>query len=433
MRSSSNHTVFMTQRQSATTYSVAGSLARIADAEWLRSCEGVRRFAPTIGYLGEWRVLCEGGWTGARPPDLPDVDAQQPIGAQAFRPPSRAMETGERPPTNRFDSLASRNDNTSGQGLQESDGEHVALSKPSLSSRPTADLRPQRHTNSSDEHSRPPSSLGQNMMVEPDALTHEQRSERSDRSDRSPTSLASLAAFPAPPTHFPIPPVSTPTGHRAMPSLSAPPMSPGVASSPESSPRVPHAVPAGSRSTSINFPTLPRLSESPTQEEGSDKPDTSRKAEAPKELVTPAAYRPAPVEERIDEASRKDALRTNGTPEQPTVKPVQSTPTLDLSSSREFDYMQQISPSGRGTPPGGFTSPSLGSSTFRRGDYLGEKEMGMDRSSGPSSRSLDAIRNNKGMQRSDSANSNSSLVANMRTRYTHTVCRFYSIFLVRAS
>ena len=411
----------MTQRQSATTYSVAGCLARIADAEWLRSCEGVRRFAPTIGYLGEWRALCEGGWTGARPSDLPDVDVQQPIGAQTFRPPSRAMERGERPPANRFDSLASRNDNTNGQGLQELDQEHGALPKPSLSSRPTTDLRPQQHTNSSDEHSRPSSPLGHNLMVEPDALIPNQRSEDSERSERSPTSLASLAAFPAPPTHFPIPPVSTPTGHRAMPSLSAPPTSPGAASSPESSPRVAYAAPAGSRSTSINFPTLPRLSESPTQEEGAE-PATSSSREAPKELATSSAYRPAPVGEHIDETSRRDTPRINGAPEQPSVKPAHSTPTIDLSSSRELEYSQQTSPSGRGTPPGGFVSPSLGSSTFRRGDYLGEREMGMDKSSGPSSRSLDAIRNNKGMQRSDSANSNSSLVANMRTRYTHTVC-----------
>lgn len=56
------------------TCSVSSSLARIADAEWARCCERVRKSSSQIGGLGEWRSLCDGGWTGKVPDDLPDID-----------------------------------------------------------------------------------------------------------------------------------------------------------------------------------------------------------------------------------------------------------------------------------------------------------------------------------------------------------------------
>ena len=71
----SNHSLMVSQRNTAITYSVAACLSRVADAEWLRSTEDVRRFSPLVGPLGEWRTLCEAGWTGSLPGDLPDVNA----------------------------------------------------------------------------------------------------------------------------------------------------------------------------------------------------------------------------------------------------------------------------------------------------------------------------------------------------------------------
>jgi hypothetical protein len=68
------------------TFQVAATLSRVAEAQWLRTAEGLRRFSPLIGQLGEWKALCEGGWTGPVPGDLPDVD-------QMPDPPlSRAMQ-----------------------------------------------------------------------------------------------------------------------------------------------------------------------------------------------------------------------------------------------------------------------------------------------------------------------------------------------------
>jgi hypothetical protein len=64
------------------TFQVAATLSRVAEAEWLRTAEGIRRFSPLIGQLSEWKALCEGGWTGPVPGDLPDVD-QMPDPPQA--------------------------------------------------------------------------------------------------------------------------------------------------------------------------------------------------------------------------------------------------------------------------------------------------------------------------------------------------------------
>ncbi|KAL4064444.1 hypothetical protein V8B97DRAFT_332494 [Scleroderma yunnanense] len=72
-QSKHNHAVFVAQRHASTVFCVAGCLSRIADAEWVRTCESMRRFAPTIGPLGEWRALCEGAWTGPLPDDLPEA------------------------------------------------------------------------------------------------------------------------------------------------------------------------------------------------------------------------------------------------------------------------------------------------------------------------------------------------------------------------
>ena len=68
----SNHALTVTQKHNATASSVASSLARIADAEWLKVCEGVRAVAPTIGTLTQWRVLCEAGWMEDMPRGLPE-------------------------------------------------------------------------------------------------------------------------------------------------------------------------------------------------------------------------------------------------------------------------------------------------------------------------------------------------------------------------
>jgi hypothetical protein len=86
----SDHAFAISQKNSAVTFQVAATLSKVAEAEWLRTAEGLRRFSPLIGKLGEWKAFCEGGWTGPVPGDLPDID-QKPD------PPREVQEAGPDP------------------------------------------------------------------------------------------------------------------------------------------------------------------------------------------------------------------------------------------------------------------------------------------------------------------------------------------------
>ncbi|KAH7106422.1 hypothetical protein BKA62DRAFT_687113 [Auriculariales sp. MPI-PUGE-AT-0066] len=69
-----SHAVFVTQRHNAITSAVAATFARVAEAEWSRVCESIRRCAPNIGTVGQWRAFCEGEFIGTVPADLPGDD-----------------------------------------------------------------------------------------------------------------------------------------------------------------------------------------------------------------------------------------------------------------------------------------------------------------------------------------------------------------------
>ncbi|KAJ7170732.1 hypothetical protein C8R43DRAFT_980811 [Mycena crocata] len=164
-----NHTLQVTQRHTSTTYSVAACVSRVADAEWLRTCEGVRRFSPTIGPLGEWRALCEGGWTGPFPPPLvdPDPDPQQP--EQEPQGEEAAMMRNISP----MDVNAP---------LPRYERDQTPVTTPLASPNPPRQSLPRQQT-------MPPSSFEPpRPFVDPNS-----------------GSVRSLSAFPPPPTHFPIP------------------------------------------------------------------------------------------------------------------------------------------------------------------------------------------------------------------------------------
>ncbi|KAF8206371.1 hypothetical protein K438DRAFT_1817076 [Mycena galopus ATCC 62051] len=165
-----NHTLQVTQRHTSTTYSVAACVSRVADAEWLRTCEGVRRVSPSIGPLGEWRALCEGGWTGPLPPSLvdPDPDPEQAQFDQESRGEETALMRNVRP-------------TEANPGFQSRD------QTPAMT--PLASPNPGRVPLPHMNHSLPPSSFEPpRPLVDPNS-----------------GSVRSLSAFPPPPTHFPIP------------------------------------------------------------------------------------------------------------------------------------------------------------------------------------------------------------------------------------
>jgi hypothetical protein len=403
---------------------VAACLARLTDAEWLRSCENVRRFAPTIGQLGEWRVFCEGGWTGQRPPDLPTGDSLREPSfdqGQADRPNSR---NGSRPP--------SRVDTTSISGKGETPQESVpsnhrasvepaiAPEQPSSSPAGSPVLQREQLPATQGEEHKPVSLLDGSTHPVDTATSGPESPRRSSGQKRSSTSLASLAAFPSPPTHFPIPAVNTPTGHRSSASLSGQSTPSLVNGGSEVSTRSPVSAP---RTPSVSFATMPRVVESPQQEPSADGVQTPIPESKPLISAYPFPQTRTPAEERSEERGAPSL-----TIEELNEKTIANNP--GISSEPEptpITTIEPLSPADTGPAMGSNTSGSQsghGGINLRRGDYLNDHEFGAERPLLPNiSKSLDAIKG-KGVQRVDSTNSNGSMVAAMRSKYSHSVSSF---------
>lgn len=210
MSSNSNHQLLVTQRHTSTTYSVAASVARVADAEWHRTCEGVRRFAPTIGSLGEWRALCEGGWTGAVPPDLPDPDDMQE--QQSPRDLSQRSEERDHSPSQDHDLRLSGKDRLpvstyrDPQPISQQVASLPPEVTPSMGRNSVAyDEREQDHLTASLSASHP--STDPSPAPSERGHSHPPSSFEPPRPfvDNITGSVRSLSAFPSPPTHFPPP------------------------------------------------------------------------------------------------------------------------------------------------------------------------------------------------------------------------------------
>ncbi|KAI4519484.1 hypothetical protein K525DRAFT_258471 [Schizophyllum commune Loenen D] len=175
-----DHALLVTQKHTTTTYSVAACIARVADAEWMKSCESVRRFSPHIGKLSEWRAYCEGGWTGPVPSDLPDIDDEkaQPVTQMNNLPPQRVQEGPVTP------------QQKTPPNLPLAEREAPQPTAPTLQS-PQRSPRPPAAAPSS--YDRPRSSAAPPSAYEPPRPLY----------DPNTGSVRSLSAFPSPPTHLP--------------------------------------------------------------------------------------------------------------------------------------------------------------------------------------------------------------------------------------
>ncbi|KAF9517102.1 hypothetical protein BS47DRAFT_568739 [Hydnum rufescens UP504] len=67
------HAHSVNHRHTTVMFSIGACISRLADASWIRTCEGVKHCAPGIGRVGEARVFCETGWLGNAPNDLADL------------------------------------------------------------------------------------------------------------------------------------------------------------------------------------------------------------------------------------------------------------------------------------------------------------------------------------------------------------------------
>ncbi|KAJ4494920.1 hypothetical protein C8J55DRAFT_497953 [Lentinula edodes] len=320
-----NHCLQVTERHTATTFNVAASVSRLADAEWLRSCESVRRFAPSVGKLIEWRTYCEGGWTGPIPTDLRDVDV--------LRPPSPA-------------------DQTPRGSDYEDDIEHRAVSTPT---RKAEIMTPNDMLATAQVDKFPPPSLTSNdpqTQTQPQtqplpspALTqagsqYQSKQDQTKQQSAPPSSfepprkftdsdntgsVRSLSQFPAPPTHFPLPP---PLAQRRSTGSSSP-----VTSFPSLNANRFERQSPGSEDVLDN--TNPDSSSNPLKLVASERP-------ALNETIVQSKQAQSPQQSQLDEATSERKVSTNYTArDQPSASPTQSSSTHSYSSKSGPDSKEE--------------------------------------------------------------------------------------------
>ncbi|KAK7050936.1 hypothetical protein VNI00_005048 [Paramarasmius palmivorus] len=364
-----NHSLLVTQRHTSTMYNLAACVSRIADAEWTKTCEGVRRFSPTIGKLGEWRALCEGGWTGPIPQDLPDIDYPQQESPEPDHPmPTRRFEDDER-----YTQATLRNLPPGPDHFLEHPGMNTGTSTPTHERDQPELSSPQRQPQSANDtlnrDKAPPTSFNfPGKFV-----------------DDNTGSVRSLSAFPAPPTHFPLPQTLTKRQQQQQPSQSAT---------------------SSSSASHISFPALARPDrdrQSPVSETAEDSLPSRKASTAPSSPVQKKFIdNPQPVQ-TIEET--RDATSNGGSPDQSRLKE-----TLDPTTYRSPEPMKTSTSD---------QTPSS-SKTFIRGDYITEEPESMAGiGSGNRNRSSYDGGRPRGLERSDTNTSNGSVVAQMRNRYTN--------------
>jgi hypothetical protein len=390
----------VTQKHTSATYSVAACLSRIADTEWVRSCEEVRRFSPTVGQLGEWRSLCEGGWTGSIPQGLPSFDDSQQS------PSSSPVEhlAPRRPPIPTMERQDSREPRRSMEQKSNDDPATTASSATIPYGEPYLSQKPSNTFTSAGKQSFAPSPHEQNTYLDPPKAPFAGNEKWMDSvgSVGSVGSVASLSSFPSPPTHVPIPPTSGELD----------------AQRPHSRP-----LPTQPRPASTS-PRLPPLSQSPkswTVELGPTD-DTRPSAEDSKshgtsrdDLSTPPFMSNSHDKDSVEPEPRKStelqalASSRNTLSSDPRNSPSALTPRQSLHISEA---------------PQGIEKPSSpGSAAHKQqGDYAVD-EFGVDRGGGYGRLELKSVNAAKAqeLERKASAGSTSSIVAAMRSRYANPV------------
>ncbi|KAF9474248.1 hypothetical protein BDN70DRAFT_885035 [Pholiota conissans] len=407
-----NHALNVTQRHTATTYSVAACLSRLADSEWQKSCECVRRFSPTIGPLGRWKALCEGGWTGPVPSDLPNVDNEN---AGRHTPQSEDDKGGLKPIQEEPHNPAQRltPEPVIIEQLHSNPPEYST--GPPYASASSQDL-PREHFISSQASAtptRPPQANLPPIDSSPESAANHTNTldpPRPSFVDANTGSVRSLSAFPNPPTHFPIPPLRPSQPQRQQSALS-------------------QSV-SNSSSSNLQFPSSNAvLADSPVSAH-SELEDSFRTAnqnfQASNSSNSAPKLSPTITDNgaRIkgEEGAAEYTAPMSASPPSPTEirrpMPIKSQTSLPAESSyqRNRDAQEQY------TSHRSSSSADLDSLiTKYRGQFedSGAREFGMMESKADGkARTVDNAKYPKALERMDTGASNGSLVAAMRNRYS---------------
>ncbi|KAF8071920.1 hypothetical protein FPV67DRAFT_906263 [Lyophyllum atratum] len=369
-----HHTLNVTQRHSSTTYSAAACLSRVADAEWLKTCEGVRRFSPTIGQLGEWRALCEGGWTGPIPLDLPDPEeSQHPQSDREVISDKRSEDEHLQAPTTLRNVEARDSRESTEQARSIAGHSSGAEAEPSQEPFATRQSPALLRANQQDV-SRTPQRMD---SAAPSA--YEPPRPLADRNNAD--SVRSLSAFPLPPTHFPIPP-----------------------------PRQQQSSQSQSSQTS-SYANLPRLTESPlpgSVDEGDNQPAVyaSPQDASPSTSLPPSPeqrFQEKPIIPEVSSAVSPVRLGDENKIRQPV--PIRSQKAIPTVEAHNRD----------GENP---ASAEANSDRQLQEDYFDiDREFGVNIGHVPRLRSTDLSKPNT-IERTGTSGSSGSIVAAMRNRYS---------------
>ena len=244
--------------------------------------------------------------------------------------------------------------------------------------------------------------------------------------DGSVRSIDSLGSFPAPPNHFPIPPLNG--------SFSS--------NSATNSPTIQHSTPLGgmqirtssdvSGSSSDPPSFLPRVTESPLEEipavpvptDESLPTDSSRDYLAIP--LTAPAQNGKSASPHVSEGPGANTDDTDEAPSLPTPDPAPPRGSLPASVQPPPTIVSVTQPRQHHDPAPPVDSRSSSvtgfSNTFRRGDYLDDREFGVDNSTDTAplkAKTLDSPQSR--MERSDTSRSNGNMVATIRDRFTRAV------------
>ncbi|EIN04941.1 hypothetical protein PUNSTDRAFT_138128 [Punctularia strigosozonata HHB-11173 SS5] len=380
-----NHAAFVTQRHTMTTFSVAACLAKVADAEWVRACESVRRCAPTVGVLGEWRALCEGGWTGPIPQALPEDDGPtttpQPGMAPINEDQARELQV----------KLAPQGRDAGANGNEREPPQYV----------------PNDPERGNDLHARNmPSATSSSDLSNHNSNARMPRAQLSQDRYNSATSLASLASFPSPPTHVPPPLVASPLASRTV-SLEA-------------------GDSADSSQKAVSFPSSVRNMASPESEPQEPKPKKS--GETLQDADTDASNTQSPPTAQYQSQEDGNVLRSSSAGQLPVIdtrpsasgaRPLEQS-GRSVEAARKDNQISQPIPSDQNDMGTGSAANRMRDSvSYPKGDYTDDREFGVRRDAGSPVERRDAGAQGKALERSESVVSAGSVAA-LRNRYSYT-------------
>ncbi|KDR76296.1 hypothetical protein GALMADRAFT_279447 [Galerina marginata CBS 339.88] len=394
---------------------VAACLSRLADTEWQKSCECVRRFSPTIGPLGQWRALCEGGWTGQIPPDLPDLDASngqptpqtenEPIGLKPIeeevRQPPRPQATTPRltpEPGERLEQPRARvpppGYSTGPPSAAESSND---LSRDQISARNSPTLTRQ--------HLPPTATVGPSEVAPAVTPSTNLEPPKPGFVDANTGSVRSLSAFPTPPTHFPLPPPRQPQSQQSS------------------------YFQSNSSSSNLDFPSTRQLAESPISDNdhpggGDLEVSSSRAAVQNFRDVPPAAAVPSLPSPELRYRERQRMSEEQSSPSAPEISrptPVRAQTSLPPESTYQSSPVVERREARHG-PSSSIDTKPLNSRAYGREDYEPDSQefgaFNRNTEVASKSRMVESSKYPRALERMDTGTSSGSIVAAMRDRYS---------------